>query len=149
MSFQQVAAPTCPCASLQQGRHSLWKDGVTTPQCGAWQSRCPRLAAGLGLLPSLWAQPASVPTGLSHAVGEQGESMSAAAPGPSGCGSVVGWDGEGLRGRQDDHPALSQERLKVLTVRVPSPSLLPQGPRSLATRELGGSDMEKGDGASR
>lgn len=61
---------------------------------------------------------------------------------------MVGKEGKGLRGREDD-PGLDQGRRKVLTVLVPSHSLLPPGPRSQAIGEPEGSDPEKGDGVFR
>lgn len=61
--------------------------------------------------------------------------------------SAVGEEDKGLRGREHE-PGLAQGRPKVLTVLVPSHSLLPPD-RDPSYRGAGGSDPEKGDGVFR
>ena len=105
-TLPQVASPARPCASLQQGWHSSWKD-----------------AAGS-------VDPAYFGPGRP---GRRGVFLKCVCSSPLPIWLPVGGrseEGRGLRGGLDDDPSLDQGRLKVLTVLVPSHSPPPSGPRS-------------------
>lgn len=116
--------------SPQHGWHSSWEDG-------GHRSTVPK--AGLGSLPSVWAPPSSVPAGVRRwGVGGVPLRVCLQQPRPSGFGSAVGEEGTGLRGGQEDDPALDQARAQSAhsagSESLPSPA----GTESPATAEPGG-----------